>query len=335
MFMPTYEKTYFLMGCLEKIAAQRARLTAVRSEEALLADLERAMFDRSVHSSTKIEGNRLTLTQVSALHNGAPCDAEKEQKTEVVNALAAMRWVIAGRKTPFTEKGLLRLHETLTKGLLARERVGAYRTIQNYIGDGRGRVIETPPPPHEVAKRMRALFSWLDAHPYEHPLVRSAVFHHEFVTIHPFIDGNGRTARAASQWLLYAGGFEPWAALGLDEFYANDRARYYEMIRETRAMDGDMTQWVEYTAEGLVYATERAAAQKRLVIEQTREPWTGRQHDLVSLLKKHGPLGSAELCARLDVNRARVHELVAPLLAAGVVEKIGKARSTRYHHVIS
>src|SRR5207249_1753096 len=82
------------------------------------------------------------------------------------------------------------------------------------------------------------------------------VFHHEFVTIHPFVDGNGRVARAAAQWLLFEKKYEPLYTLGLDEFFARDRARYYDLIQQTRDMDGDYTHWVEYVAQGLVDAVQ-------------------------------------------------------------------------------
>lgn len=335
MFEPHFEFTYFTLACLDKLAELRGSVRGPRLDEEIIASVERNMFVRSVHSSTKIEGNRLTLDDVAALHAGKPTEARGEQRLEVVNAIAAMRHSLREKREPFDEAALLRLHGLMTCGLLVPEKSGRYRTIQNYIADGNGRIIETPPPHKEVVGRMKALFAWLSENLGAHPLVRAAVFHHEFVTIHPFTDGNGRVARAASQRILWNGGLPPWSTLALDEFYANDRGRYYEMISETKSMDGDMTHWIEYTAEGLAYAVDRAGARKRHVIEQSRGELTDKESELLMLLKKNGPMGSSELCAQMGVNRARINQLVVPLLACRAVERSGKARSTRYRYVIS
>ena len=82
-------------------------------------------------------------------------------------------------------------------------RCGRYRKVQNYIVNSRNAVIFTPPAPQKIKQRIKELFDWVEKHQKDHPIVRSAIFHHEFVTIHPFIDGNGRVARAASQWLIF------------------------------------------------------------------------------------------------------------------------------------
>jgi Fic family protein len=335
MFEPRYDTTYFLIGCIEKIAAARALVTRTRTEEDVRAALEREMFERSVHSSTKIEGNRLSLEQVAALHAGDSDLAAGKDRTEVENAIAAMHWMLRKRHVAMTEADLCMLHAKMTKGLLPKERSGNYRTVQNYIVDGRGQIIETPPAPKHVAKRMKALFVWLTKNTALHPIVRSAIFHHEFVTVHPFVDGNGRTVRAAAQWILGASGYEPSVTLGLDEFFANDRRRYYDMIQETHGIDGDYTQWIEYVAEGLVYAADRAGVQKRHVLEQVTDGYTGKQQELLVMIKHSGLVGSAELCERMGVNRARMHEILSPLVEAGAVVKIGKARATRYRYVIS
>jgi len=85
----------------------------------------------------------------------------------------------------------------------------------------------------KVKQKMNGLFTWLKECGKEHPIIRSAIFHHECVGIHPFIDGNGRVARAASQWLLFHDRYDPAWTLGLDEFFAKDRAKYYDMIQQT------------------------------------------------------------------------------------------------------
>ncbi|MBL8012613.1 MAG: Fic family protein, partial [Candidatus Omnitrophica bacterium] len=228
------------------------------------------------------------------------------------------------------KQGLLALHGRMVRGLLPKERTGRYRRIQNYIVDARNKVIFTPPAPAQVPARMKALFAWTKDETL-HPVVRSAVFHHEFLTIHPFVDGNGRVGRAVGQWLLWEKDFEPMCTLGLDDFFANDRPRYYSMIQGTREMDGDFTHWVEYVAQGLAWAHEDV--QNRIKAGSLRLQGislTPKQEELLDLLERKGILGATEIGTAMKINRARVNQLISPLVRCGIITREGAARAVRY-----
>src|SRR4051812_40027719 len=77
------------------------------------------------------------------------------------------------------------------------------------------------------------------------------IIHHQFETIHPFADGNGRTGRALALWELYRRGFDSHHIFAVDEFYWEDRPRYYAALDAVRRESGDLTSWLEYSAEGL------------------------------------------------------------------------------------
>ncbi len=274
----------------------------------------------------------LSLAQVVALVDGKDVDAQARQKTEVKNCIHALRWVMAHKKLALTSTRILSLHSQMTKGLLAPDRIGHWRKVQNYVVNARRQVVFTPPIPKDVPMRMQALLTWLLKANDEHAVVKSAIFHHEFVTIHPFVDGNGRMARALSQWILMQGSYDPAHSLGLDEYFAADRAKYYQMIQETREMDGDYTYWVEYFALGLLRSMEQLAKRLRAVKVDGGE-WTPKQRQLLELLNKRGVLGSGEICQAMNINRARVNQLIGPLVAAGVVVKEGHTRAARYRAI--
>ena len=255
---------------------------------------------------------------------------EEKQKTEVANCVEAMRQILKTKHKPVTELGLLAVHGRMIKGLLAKDRTGQYRSVQNYIVDARNKVIFTPPPPAQVAGRMKALFAWAKDESL-HLVIRSAIFQHEFLTIHPFVDGNGRVARAAGQWLLWEKGFDPLCTLGLDDFFAQDRPRYYDMIQQTRDMDRDFTRWVEYVAQGLAWAHEDA--QNRIKAGTLRLQGislTPKQEELLDLLKRKDVLGAPEIRKTMKINRARVNQLISPLVRSGIVTREGAARAVRY-----
>ena len=287
---------------------------------------------RDVHSSTWIEGNMLSLAQVAALVDGKDIDAELQQKTEVKNCIAVLRWIMDHKKSPVTASQILVLHARMTKDLLASDRSGHWRHVQNYVVNAKRQVIFTPPPPTEVTKRMSELLAWLTKSKQEHTIIRSAIFHHEFAAIHPFVDGNGRMARALSQWILLSGDYDPAHSLGLDEYFAADRAKYYQMINETHDIDEDYTHWIEYFSTGLLQSMEKLAKRLRSVKMDGGE-WTLKQRELIDLLNKEGVLGSGDICRAMSVKRARVNQLITPLVAAGVVVKEGHTRSARYRIV--
>lgn len=331
MFKPVHHVTSFLIGCLEKIASQRGFLDQVGKKSPLKIKAARESFNRNVHSSTWIEGNMLSLAQVAALSADKDIVAQEQQKLEVRNCIKALRWILRHKSSVFSETKLLKLHEMMTRGLLPQTRCGRYRDIQNYIINAKGQTIFTPRAPSKVRQGMKDLFVWLKQHPDEHPIIRSAIFHHEFVSIHPFVDGNGRVARAASQWILLNDGYDPVWTLGLDEFFAQDRAKYYDMIQQTRDMDGDYTHWIEYIAQGLLKAMQDVSLRiKKQSRQYKQNALTPKQNELLKLLEKDGTLGSAQICQQMHINRARVNQLISPLIKSGVVIKSGATRAAKY-----
>ncbi len=331
MFKPTYRITPFLIKCLEEIAAQKVFIEQIGKKSPLKISVAKDSFNRSVHSSTWIEGNLLSLAQVAALSADKDIVAQEKQKREVKNCIKALRWVLQQKGSSLGEGKLLKLHEMMTKDILPQERCGRYRGIQNYVVNAKGQIIFTPRGPLKVKQGMKDLFVWLKQHRDEHPVIRSAIFHHEFVSIHPFVDGNGRVARAGSQWILFADNYDPLWTLGLDEYFAFDRAKYYDMIQQAHEMDNDYTYWIEYIAKGLLEAIGHVS---KRIKEETRRykqiALTPKQNELLNLLEKNGTLGSAEICKQMKINRARVHQLIAPLVKGRIVTKEGTTRAVKY-----
>lgn len=322
--------TSVLIERLERIASLRGLIEASRIRLPARLSLEKDLLNRSVHSSTWIEGNLLSLGQVAALSEHRNIPADEHQKLEVSNCIKAMRWMLVNRKKAPTENLVLKLHTFMTQSLLSPGRAGHYRNVQNYVINAKRIVIFTPPSPKTVRIRMKSLFQWLKTSDL-HPVVRSAVFHHEFVTIHPFTDGNGRVARSASEWLLFQKGYDPLYTLGLDDFFARDRERYYEMIQQTRELDYDYSHWIEYIAEGLQDAAERvlrriqglaSPAQGKLIL-------TPKQDELLKHLAQK-PMGSTEIGKLMKIRRARVNQLIKPLVSSGLVIMEGTTRAAKY-----
>ncbi|MBQ3553654.1 MAG: Fic family protein [Clostridia bacterium] len=146
---------------------------------------------KSIHSSLKIEANSLTIGQVRDVINGKTVLGEKKEIQEVKNAYAAYEKLL--EINPFDINELKKLHGIMTKYLV--DESGEFRKGEEGVFSG-DKCIFMAPPARMVPELMVNLFDWLSRNKEEvHPLIMSAVFHYEFVFIHPFSDGNGRMAR--------------------------------------------------------------------------------------------------------------------------------------------
>lgn len=333
MYEPSYRVTEYFLSRVEKIAALQAEIRQSRIRLPAMLKLQTEAFNRNVHSSTWIEGNQLSLDQVAALHERKAVRADERQKQEVLNYIQALRWVQDHADQPITEKGLLRLHRMLTQGLVSSEKCGKYRRVQNYVVNGKGIVVYEPPAAFAVPKLMRELLAWIARAKRTNPIIASAVFHHRFVTIHPFTDGNGRLARAGALWILYHGRYDPAHITALDEYFAQDRGKYYLKINQARELDYDLTYWLEYIGQGVLETLESAVRRiYQLGISPKKEiALSGKQEALIRFVKQNESCSSKEIGAALKINRARVNQLISPMIKGGIIKVVGKARATKYY----
>ena len=204
---------------------------------------------------------------------------------------------------------------------------GQYRTIAVRVGTYR------PPPASAVSGLMFELLEWWNAESVKlSPVLSSAILHYRFEAIHPFADGNGRTGRALALWELYRRGFDTHHVFAVDEYYWENRPRYYAALDGVRQAGEDLTNWLEYCAEGSRLTLE--SAWLRVQTFQGESPQKlvlrPRQERLLHLLRDHGSMAPAEIWKALGVSRQGAMALLHPLLAAGLVEKTGGKKTGRY-----
>lgn len=314
---------------VEAIAALRERILGAAVELTWIPALQKDTRTRNVHASTAIEGNPLTLEQVRALEEGRELAASGERaKREVVNYFAGLRYV--EKRAELKHIGhdhVLELHRILAGEVMDQGEAGRYRTIAVKVGR------YLPPAPNEVSGLMFELLEWWNkAAPGLSPVLSSAILHYRFEAIHPFADGNGRTGRALALWELYRRGFDTHHIFSVDEFYWEDRSRYYEALNAVREAGEDLSAWLEYCAEGLRQTLERAwlRVQSLSVNAPMKLVLRPKQEQLLNLLRDHHSLAPAEIWATVGVSRQGAMDLLRPLLEAGLVEKIGGKKTGRY-----
>lgn len=124
--------------------------------------------------------------------------------------------------------------------------------MQNFVANSVTKeVIYTPPPPLDVPPLMAEFVSWLNQEEEVHPILVAGISQFQLAHIHPFLDGNGRTARLLSMLCMYRSGYDFKRLFTLSEYYNRDRSNYYRAIQSVRQNELDLTQWLEYFTLGL------------------------------------------------------------------------------------
>ncbi|MBI2991875.1 MAG: Fic family protein [Deltaproteobacteria bacterium] len=326
-YQPLFTISPVLLGTIEEIVALREKILSATVQVAWIPTLQK---DSRVHSSTAIEGNPLTLEQVRALEEGQPLMAVTERsRREVLNYLAGLRFMEKRvNKKPITHEDILKLHAIIGGMVMDQGRAGRYRDIRVRVGR------YLPPPPEQVSGLMSELLGWWNEEASKwSPVVTSAIIHYRFEEIHPFADGNGRTGRTLALWELYRRGFDTHHIFSVDEFYWENRPRYYESLDAVRKAGGDLTGWLEYTAEGLRLTLEKVWSRvQRLVAESgsKRIVLRPRQEKLLNMLRDHASLTPRQIWKGLGVSRQGAMGLLKPLIETGLVQRVGTKKSGRY-----
>jgi Fic family protein len=328
-YVPQFIITPVLLSEVEQVAALRERIQGDVVDLAWIPALQKDTRTRNGHASTAIEGNPLTLDQVRALEEGRELSASGTRyKREVLNYFAGLRYVekTAARKT-IRHSDILELHRILAGEVMDQGDAGKYRTISVRVGRYH------PPPPGAVSGLMFELLEWWNTASQQlSPVLSSAILHYRFEAIHPFADGNGRTGRALALWELYRRGFDTHHIFSVDEYYWEDRPKYYAELNGVRQTGEDLTAWLEYCAAGLRQTLERAwlriqTFQVKSVQKLVLRP---RQEQLLHLLRDHGSMAPGEIWKALGVSRQGAMDLLRPLLDAGLVEKVGGNKTGHY-----
>jgi len=328
-YEPQFHITPRLLTLVEQTAALRERIQSASVELSWIPALQKDTRTRNSHASTAIEGNPLTLEQVRALEEGRELSAvEARPKREILNYFAGLRYVEKhAKKKTIRHEDIFDLHRLLAGQVMDQGEAGRYRTIQVRVGR------HFPPAAADVSGLMFELLDWWNKKaPALSPVLSSSILHYQFEWIHPFADGNGRTGRALALWELYRRGFDSHHIFSVDEYYWEDRPAYYRALDAVRKDGGDLTGWLQYSAQGLRDTLDRVWT--RVQSYQARSPGKlvlrPRQEQLLRLLRDHGSMAPSELWSALRISKQGAMDLLHPLIAAGLVEKIGTKKTGRY-----
>ncbi len=300
--------------------------------------------------SSQIEGTQATLvdllTYEARVDVGGdtlrPPTADVEEVTNYLVALEFARAQIGDHNgLPLSIRLLNETHRRLMSGARgADKQPGEVRRSQNWIGGSRPATAAfVPPPPHLVPDLLAEFERYLHADDTVHPLVRVALLHVQFETIHPYLDGNGRIGRLLITLLL-----EHWHLLSapllyLSLWFKRDRREYYRRLSAVRT-DGDWEGWVSYFLEGVAtIADEAVGAARQLfsLVNQDRTRVMAIDGISVSTLRlfeqlPRRPIVSvASVMSRLRVAKPTAGKVIDQLVGVGVLrETTGRQRDRKY-----
>ncbi|MHB8791906.1 MAG: Fic family protein [Thermoleophilia bacterium] len=233
------------------------------------------------------------------------------------------------------------IHKYLVKGVRGGSAApGKYRIVQNYVVNSlTGDVIYTPPPANEVPIVMAEMVAWLNKKSEIPAVLVVGIAQHQLVNIHPFLDGNGRTARLLSTLCLYRSGYDFRRLFTISEYYDRDRPAYYQAIQDVRESKMDLTGWLEYFTQGLAAQLLEVRERGELVIRTDlilakgrKAGLNERQVDLLSYLLKRGRGTIAEFETELKLNRRTLQRDLKLLGEKGLSRKVGTSPTDPTRH---
>lgn len=351
-WQPRYTLTPAVARGLMEIEAARAVVEHIALPPAVESELRRRARVRATHYSTRIEGNRLTLAEAEQVVEGKRVRLHGRERdiSEVRNYWNALlrveEW--AARGTELTEDLIRRLQGLVERG--SRARPSPYRDGQNMIRDSEtGAIVYLPPEARDVPALMASLVAWVRKAGEERlpPPLLAGLAHYQFVTIHPYYDGNGRTARLLATFLLHRGGYGLNGLFSLEEHHARDLAAYYQSLAahphhnyyEGRA-NADLTPWLEYFVQTLseVFTTAKSEALRHAEAGLTTEPEALRRLDprartVLALFTRTERITAVDVARALGLSDRMARILLGNWVREGWLEVADPSRRARAYQL--
>lgn len=362
MYKPKYSISNNLLKYIGRIEACREIITNAPLVPAWEARFREDAVVRSIHHGTHLEGNEITKEQAERLVRLEVKDGEQAGQAaqdagiyarhrdiqEVINYRSVLEWIdthaSGGRgKSLYAEETLKKLHALVIQNLDAGEQQTGYRTQQVVVRSvDTGEVAFRPPLSPDVPFLIEEFFTWLISSDAQdiHPIIRAGIIHYELVRIHPFADGNGRTARATAMLVLYSEGYDVKRFFSLEEYFDKDVQEYYRAILSVQQNDAqDMTYWLEYFSYGLAVELDKIKDQVLKLSQDVKlknklgnqVALSERQIILLEILQKQGQITTSEANEALPmISTDTILRDIKDLIEKGIIQKHGVTKGVMY-----
>jgi Fic family protein len=360
MFDPRYIITHTILRNIGSIEASREVVDNAPLVPQYEVQFRQDALKRTVHHGTHLEGNELSAEQAERLIILGETQAEPaaakagivgrdRDVQEIINYRRVMEWIDQLGRTKTTnqllnDKTLQDLHAMVVYRILPLEQRGVYRKVQVVVKNSQtGEVSFRPPPAVEVPFLIEGFFEWLNSETgrQHHPVLRAGITHYELVRIHPFADGNGRTARALAMLLLYLEGYDVKRFFSMEEYFDRNAGEYYTALQSVGEKEAyDLTYFLEYFTYGLAVELDKV---KQKVLKMSRnmhlKNTMGKQialsdrqiKILEGMQQKGGRAVSSDLEGLLpEVSVDTILRDLKDLVKKGLIKKRGRTKGAFY-----
>lgn len=373
MYKPIYTINSNILNSIAQIEAAKAIITQAPLVPAFEKQFRQDAIIRAVHYATKLEGNDLSYQEVAKVIEGEKIIGQERDVQEVINYRNVVEYLeelltrykenlpLPGEKTtptstqrqegtPFlyTENILKRVQELAVEKIIKPDQAGKYRKVQVVLANSQtGETVFKPPISVEVPMLIENFLEWLNSPEGRdtHPIIRSAITHYALVAIHPFVEGNGRTARAIATLILMVEGYNIKGLFALEEYFDRNADQYYGALQKVSSQPGslsekDLTIWIEFFSKALSIELNRIKEKVQNLSSDIRLkqklggqqiPLTERQVKLVEYIREFGGLRMADAKELFPmVSEDTIWRDLKKLSDQKIVEKKGSTKGAYY-----
>lgn len=294
----------------------------------------------STYASTSIEGNPLPLTEVKRLLKQRPAHLQQSER-EVLNYNRVLSDLNQQLDAPFSAALIQQIQAAVMAELLPAHQLGRWRQEAVVVYDPRQQeVVYLPPNYEDVPALMEALIAFVQVNQYNlDPLLLAGLFHKQMAVIHPFMDGNGRTARLATKLLLAGLGLNTFNLFSFENYYNQNVTRYFQNVGlfgdyYELAPQLDFTPWLIYFAEGILdelWRVQKQLAQSQMSPATRLRPY---HHLILDYIDQHGFITDRDYTQLTDRAKATRTADFNKLIELGLIVRQGKGRSTHYRRAV-
>jgi Fic family protein len=339
LYSPKFSYNNIILSNISRIEFSRGIITQASINPENDSTLKKEALIRSVYASTTIGGNILSVEDVNKLINDLDTDYNENEINEAINySNVLMNLDKYHDNGKITEELILDMHREITKDVVDDIlSTGRYRDVGVTVKNLQTNNIRfTPPSNTNVSRLMEDLINWINNSNELSPIIVSGIVHYEFVRIHPFMDGNGRTARALVNLILLIKGYNIKNYIILDEYYNTDINSYLNALK-TADDRFDLTLWLEYFTTGFLKSISTVKEEimnfptiqqpndrnKQLILKEN-------QIKIINFLQEFGQITNKETKKLLKISSQASHNNLKKLQKMKIIKRKGSGRSTFY-----
>lgn len=336
MFNPKYTITTKILANIKRIAELATELNGRHFSDVVLFEFEKRAREISAYSSTSIEGNPLPLTDVKRLIKNSP-EKIRDTEKEVLNYNNALVLINNHSEKILNLNFILEIQKIVTSELINKFNSGRIRQESVFVNDPKTRkVIYLPPDYQDVPKMMDGLINYINDNKEKiDPLILAGIFHRQFVIIHPFVDGNGRTSRLITKKILSNMGLDTFNLFSFENYYNNNVTKYFENVgvfgNYYEIKDSvDFTSWLEYFTDGIIDELLRVTKELNKVGSKESDRLEDHHKMIIKYIRENGIMKDSDY-AKLT-NRARATRYIdfKKLIGFNLIERRGKGKNSYY-----